>query len=166
MADQILVDMIRPGLRAIFCGTAAGARSAQLRQYYAGPGNKFWRVLHATGLTPGPTPLKPEDWSKLDQFGIGLTDLAKEHFGSDLSLPSHAFDKSRLVEIMTKNVPSALAFNGKKAAEVFFGEKRDYGLVDNLGSTRIWVLPSTSGAANGYWQEDYWHKFAQSLPPA
>ena len=37
-------------LKLVVCGTAAGDRSAQLGQYYAGPGNKFWRTLASLGL--------------------------------------------------------------------------------------------------------------------
>jgi TDG/mug DNA glycosylase family protein len=48
----LLDDLLRPGLRIVICGTAAGERSAKLGAYYAGPGNKFWRTLHKVGLTP------------------------------------------------------------------------------------------------------------------
>ena len=49
---SVLPDVLAPGLRAVFCGTAAGTKSAIAGAYYAGPGNKFWPTLHAIGLTP------------------------------------------------------------------------------------------------------------------
>lgn len=52
MADELLADLLRPGLASSFCGTAAGAASALRRAYYAGPGNGFWRTVHEVGLTP------------------------------------------------------------------------------------------------------------------
>jgi len=51
MAD-VLPDVLRPGLRLVICGSAASAVSAARGAYYAGPGNKFWRILAETGLTP------------------------------------------------------------------------------------------------------------------
>jgi double-stranded uracil-DNA glycosylase len=47
-----LPDQLRHGLHLIFVGTAAGQRSADLGHYYAHPGNRFWRTIHAVGLTP------------------------------------------------------------------------------------------------------------------
>jgi hypothetical protein len=41
----VLPDLLAPGLRLVVCGSAAGVRSAQLGQYYAGRGNKLWRTL-------------------------------------------------------------------------------------------------------------------------
>ena len=41
----VLPDVLEPGLTVVFCGTAVGATSAQVRAYYAGRGNRFWEVL-------------------------------------------------------------------------------------------------------------------------
>ena len=48
----MLEDLLAKDLALVVCGSAAGRRSAELKQYYAGPGNKFWRTLARTGLTP------------------------------------------------------------------------------------------------------------------
>jgi len=66
-------DVLREGLKLVVCGTAAVSRSAQLKHYYTGPGNKFWRTLSELGLTP--RQLAPREASLLLDFGIGLTDL-------------------------------------------------------------------------------------------
>ena len=55
-----LPDVVLPGLKVVFCGTAAGTRSAQVGAYYAGRGNKFWRTLFQVGLTP--RPLDPHEF--------------------------------------------------------------------------------------------------------
>ena len=49
---HVLPDLIKPGLRIVFCGTAAGNVSAARGAYYAHPQNRFWSALHAFGLTP------------------------------------------------------------------------------------------------------------------
>ena len=165
VAADILEDMLRPGLRLVFCGTAASTRSAEIGAYYAGPGNKFWRTIHAIGLTP--QLMAPQDWRLLDALGIGFTDLAKRHSGMDRDLPPGAFDTGRVRALIERHQPEILAFNGKTAARGFSGRARaEYGLQDDIiGQTAIWVLPSTSGAASGAWRIDPWQAMARALSP-
>jgi TDG/mug DNA glycosylase family protein len=42
-----LPNVLGPGLDVVFCGTAAGDRSAAFGCYYAGPGNKFYLAQRA-----------------------------------------------------------------------------------------------------------------------
>ena len=56
----------------VIYGTAAGERSAKFGAYYAGPGNKFWRVLYEVGLTPDRA-LRPSEFRELLSYGIGLS---------------------------------------------------------------------------------------------
>ena len=114
----MLEDVICPGLKLLVCGTAVGHKTAA-GNYYAGPGNRFWRTLQDCGLTP--TLIKPEDWGTLPGFGIGLTDLAKRHQGMDHKLPKSAYDQDRLNNLVLRNCPTILAFNGKRASESFTG---------------------------------------------
>ena len=78
---HVLPDVLAPGLRVVFCGTAAGAVAARVGAPYAGPGNRFWWVLHEIGLTP--RELRPQEFRELPRYGIGLTDVAKHASGSD-----------------------------------------------------------------------------------
>jgi TDG/mug DNA glycosylase family protein len=52
-----------------------GSASARRGHYYAGPGNEFWPLLYACGLTL--ELLTPEHEARVVEFGIGLTDLNK-----------------------------------------------------------------------------------------
>jgi TDG/mug DNA glycosylase family protein len=160
--DDMLPDLLRPGLKVVFCGTAPGAVSAARRAYYAGPGNRFWPTLFAVGLTP--RLLKPEEFVLLPQFGIGLTDIAKTSSGADADIPDQAFDRGRLMASVRSARPDYLAFNGKKAASVFFGQPSaaiSYGPAPSVADyPRVFVLPSTSGAAGGSWDPDPWHALA------
>ena len=70
---SVLPDLIEPGLTTMFCGSAASSASARVGAYYAGPGNRFWTVLHETGLTPHL--FVPAEFQELLSLGIGLTDL-------------------------------------------------------------------------------------------
>jgi double-stranded uracil-DNA glycosylase len=49
---DVLQDVLQNSLRVVLCGTAAGTASARANAYYAHKQNKFWNILHETGLTP------------------------------------------------------------------------------------------------------------------
>ncbi|MDQ3726180.1 MAG: mismatch-specific DNA-glycosylase, partial [Actinomycetota bacterium] len=89
MAD-VLPDVLVPGLKVVFCGNAAGKVSARKGAYYAGPGNLFWPTLHEVGLTP--IRLRPEEFRRMPEFGLGLTDACKARFGSDAEVGSAGHD--------------------------------------------------------------------------
>ena len=157
---MILPDLLAPGLDIVFCGTAVGAASARRRAYNAGPGNAFWPTLCRVGLTP--RQLRPEEYEQLLGFGIGLTDLAKEVSGNDDILSRCHFDGDRLRALIGEYRPRILAFTGKRAAQQFLGRPVDYGcLAEKVGDTRLFVLPSPSGAACRYWSAAPWLALAQ-----
>jgi len=67
-------DRLRPGLRLVFCGYNPSLRSGQSGHHYAHPGNRFWRVLYAAGLTD--RLFKPEeDDLVMERLGIGFTNI-------------------------------------------------------------------------------------------
>jgi TDG/mug DNA glycosylase family protein len=162
----LLDDLLRPGLRLVICGTAAGERSAKLGAYYAGAGNKFWRTLHEMSLTPDRV-LIPSECRELLSYGIGLTDLAKGVSGMDHTLMRHAFDPARFGLAIAQFAPCALAFNGKKAASVYLARPTKligYGRqAERIAQTALYVLPSTSGAASGAWSIELWRRLAADL---
>lgn len=156
----ILPDVLQPGLRLVFCGTAAGKRSAQEGAYYAHPGNLFWRALFQSGLTP--RLLAPPEFPLLPGFGIGLTDLAKRHIGNDDELPRDAFDVPGLIAKIEHHAPRVLAFTSKNAARAVLPVPFDYGPQSSrIGQTHIWVLPSPSGQARGHWTLQPWLSLAE-----
>ncbi len=159
---EVLPDILRPGLRVVFCGTAAGSASARARAYYAGPGNSFWATLHATGLTP--VQLAPAEYERLPEFGLGLTDVCKILHGSDEEVGTAEFDVSGLQARIAAAEPGNLAFNGKNAARAALERSVDYGLQEErLGGASLWVLPSTSGAARRFWDVGPWRELAQAF---
>ncbi|HUA82206.1 MAG TPA: mismatch-specific DNA-glycosylase [Dyella sp.] len=158
----ILPDVLQPGLRLVFCGTAAGKRSAQEGAYYAHPGNMFWRALFQAGLTP--RLLAPQEFPLLPVFGIGLTDLAKRHVGNDNQLPKDAFDVPGLLVKIQSCRPGTLAFTSKHGARAVLGAEVSHGLQHRaLGSTAVFVLPSPSGQARGHWDIAPWEALAAHI---
>lgn len=161
MADM-LPDVLVPGLRVVFCGTAAGSASARKKAYYAGPGNRFWATLAETGLTP--ELLEPAQFGRLPEFGIGLTDICKVLHGSDEEVGTVEFDVDGLRQRLAAVEPANLAFNGKNAARGALEQDVRYGLQEEqFGGAAVWVLPSTSGAAKRFWDVGPWWELAEAI---
>jgi len=161
----VLPDLLTPELDVVFCGTAPGTVSAALKQYYAHPQNKFWRVLYDVGLTP--SLLKPSQFADLLAFGIGLTDIAKQSFGMDNQLPRGSLGIEAVGALrarMEKFRPAHLAFTSLTGGRKFLGVRAEFGLQPTLfGPTAIWVLPSPSPAAHWNWDEAPWRALADRV---
>jgi len=156
----MLPDLLARNLTLVVCGTGAGARSAQLGQYYAGRGNRFWATLADVGLVP--ERLAPPDYERLLTFGIGLTDLVKQQAGADRDLEFSVADVLTLRMKIMSYQPRYVCFNGKRAAQTFFRHTTiEYGVQPaRLGRTVLFVAPSTSGAASGAWDLSVWQDLA------
>lgn len=160
-ATPKLPDVLAHNLRIVFCGTAASSESARVGAYYAGPGNAFWETLHQVGLTP--IRLESSQFQQVLKYNIGLTDLVKHNAGSDKVLNQADFDPHRLHKTMLIYQPQVLAFTSKRAGKEYLQQKTiTYGLqTQTIGKTQLFVLPSPSGAARGYWDIDWWKKLSQ-----
>jgi TDG/mug DNA glycosylase family protein len=160
----IVPDVLAPGLRLVFCGTAPSRASAAARAYYAKPGNRFWPALHSAGFTP--RRFHPSEYAGLLELGIGLTDLCKGYSGNDDELPRGALDAKALRARISKYGPGVVAFTSKNAAKAFLGRDVDYGWQpERVGATRLFVLPSPSGQATRFWDEGPWRDLAAALRP-
>ena len=73
-ATPVTSDLLRPGLKLVFCGYNPSLASGRSGHHYAHPGNRFWRVLFASGITC--RLYKPEEDERLLVLGIGFTNLA------------------------------------------------------------------------------------------
>jgi double-stranded uracil-DNA glycosylase len=153
-----LPDQFRPDLRLVFVGTAASARSAATGHYYAHPGNRFWRTLHAIRLTP--RLYQPHEFPALLDLGIGFTDLCKHGAGMDHVALKAGVDVEGFLAKMRRYRPRAIAFTSKKAASLFYGvptSRIAFGRQPpHEDFPDIFVLASPSGAASGAWTLQPW----------
>jgi TDG/mug DNA glycosylase family protein len=119
-------------------------------------------MLHRVGMTP--TVLQPAQFRTVMAYGVGLTDIVKKTFGADVGLRATDFDRDGLMLRIETYQPAIFAFNGKRAASVFFGGPVEYGYQrgSDIGRTRIYVAPSTSGAARRFWDEGFWRQVAEA----
>ena len=164
MKSHLVPDVLAPGLRLVFCGTAPSRASAAARAYYAKPGNRFWPALHSAGFTP--RRFHPAEYARLLELGIGLTDLCKGHCGNDDELPRGALDADALRAKIAQYRPGVVAFTSKNAAKAFLQRDVEYGWQpQGVGATRLFVLPSPSGQATRFWDEGPWRDLAAALGP-
>ncbi len=164
--SHVLPDVLEPGLRIVFCGTAAGTVSARRGAYYAHPQNRFWPTLHAVGLTP--RLMRPEDYPELPQWGLGLTDLAKHVSGMDRELPAGALGRDACAALEAKIAaaePDWLAFTSLAAGRRYLGPAAGFGEQgERIGRTRLWLLPSPSPTAAWNWamNKHWWQALADA----
>lgn len=163
-SDHILPDRLAPGLRLWFVGTAAGPMSAALGAYYAHPGNRFWRALHETGVTP--RLFAPHEFPLLLEMGVGLTDFCKTDWGVDARIAREAFDVDGFRRKVARLKPKALAFTSKTSASLWLGKSTgriSIGRQVTHDGPAVFVLPSPSGLATSYWSLAPWQDAAAFL---
>ena len=95
----------RPACASSSADRAGDRLGADAGAYYAGPGNRFWATLHEVGLTP--VLLRPAEFARLAEFGLGLTDISKTASGSDAEVGSRGVDRERLAAAIAGRRPRA-----------------------------------------------------------
>ena len=68
-----LRDCIRPGVRVLLVGINPGVTSSLTGHHFAGPSNRFWRLLYESGLVP--EPITYVDDRRLPAWGFGITNI-------------------------------------------------------------------------------------------
>lgn len=161
---MVLRDLLFKEMTLLICGTAAGKKSAETKLPYSLGGNSFYKTLSEVKLTD--KLLSPKSYKSLRKYGIGLTDLAKNVSGVDKSVNLKDYNVRTFKRKVIKYSPKIVCFNGKKAAEIYFGLKTDsihYGKQCHSEDNVIiyFVAPSTSGSARRYWDLNIWDDLAK-----
>jgi double-stranded uracil-DNA glycosylase len=152
-ADRLVPDVVRPGLRVLFCGINPGLYTAWAGHHFARPGNRFWPALHQSGFTP--RQLRPAEQDALLDLGLGVTNVVARATATaaELSAAELRAGGERLARDVGEWRPAYLAVLGVTAYRSAFGDRTaTLGLQDRaLGATRVWVLPNPSGL-NAHYQ--------------
>lgn len=142
-----LRDVVAPGLDILFVGINPGLRSAEIGHHFGGRTNPFWRLLHASGLTP--VALAPEEDGRLLEFGLGVTNLCARPTRAAAELTREELaEGARLLERkIARLAPTWVALVGLTIYKQLFpkgtpgpGEKPE-----TLAGARLYVLPNPSG---------------------
>ena len=140
-------DLVRPGLKILFCGINPGLYSGATGLHFARPGNRFWPALYAGGFTP--RLLAPWDNQELLESGYGITNLVRRTTATAAELGDDEFraGRVRLARKVRKYSPQWVAVLGLGAYRSAFG-KPDAKVgrqLERIGTADLWVLPSPSG---------------------
>lgn len=105
-------DLLEPGLKLVFCGYNPSLRSGHTGYHYAHPGNRFWRVLFAAGLTE--RLYAPEEDARLLGLGIGFTNLCPRptRRADELSREEIRAGAEALWATLERYRPRAVAYTG------------------------------------------------------
>jgi TDG/mug DNA glycosylase family protein len=141
-------------LDVLFVGINPGVRSALTGHHFAGYSNRFWKLLHDSGLVPEPLTYLDDD--RLPEWGYGITNLvARPTPGIDTLLPSEFVSgRTRLRAKIRRYRPRIVAFVG---VTVFRAMRPDWKGPVALGPQKeavadipIFVLPNPSGRNANY----------------
>ena len=144
-----LRDRIRPGVRVLFVGINPGIRSSQTGHHFAGPSNRFWLLLHESGLVPERLTFEHDD--RLPEFRFGITNIVPRPTpGIDTLTPAeYVAGRLKLRRKILKNKPKVVAMVGVTVFRAMFPERKDavtLGLQpERIGETAVFVLPNPSG---------------------
>jgi TDG/mug DNA glycosylase family protein len=147
-----LEDHIRPGARVLFVGINPGLRSAELGHHFAGPTNRFWKLLRDSRLVP--EPIGCEDDARLPEWGYGITNLiARPSAGiGELERREYEAGRRRLLAKVRSYRPRLVALVGVTLYRALFpsarreARKGAVGLrPEALGGAPLFVLPNPSG---------------------
>jgi double-stranded uracil-DNA glycosylase len=111
-ADLRLTDCIQPGVRLLLIGINPGVMSATTGHHFAGPTNRFWRLMYESGLVP--EPVTHADDIRLPQWGIGMTNLVPRPTpGIDTLRPEEYLEGWKILEKKIERYrPEIVAFVG------------------------------------------------------
>jgi TDG/mug DNA glycosylase family protein len=145
-----LRDRIAPGVRVLLVGINPGVKSAQTGHHFAGPSNRFWRLLFESGLVP--ERISHLDDVRLPEWGLGVTNL--------VARPSPGIDVLRRPEIVAfvgvtiyRALLKVLGAKGTTIIEPGFQHA-------TVHDARIFVLPNPSGRNANYSYDEMLAAFA------
>jgi TDG/mug DNA glycosylase family protein len=139
-------DLIRPGLRVLLVGINPGRRSGYAGFHFAYTGNRLWRALYESGLTP--RLLRFDETAELRDLGIGITNLVLRTTAGAVGLQRREYEEgvAILKDKVQRYQPKVVAILAKGGYEHGFGVKlREYGLQPEAFAGRpLWVFPNPS----------------------
>lgn len=139
-------DIIAPNLKVLFVGVNPGIYTAKTGHHFAHPSNRFWTTLYRAGFTP--RLLSPSENRKLLNYGLGITNVIERATRGERELTSEEFEEGGriLVQKIKKYKPVWVAFVGIGLYRNTFKKKSVVvGEAENIGDSKVWVLPQPSG---------------------
>lgn len=147
-----LPDHIQLDVEILFVGINPGLRSARVGHHFAGPSNRFWKLLYESQLVT--EPLTAQEDRRLLEWKLGLTNIIGRMSRSSDTLAAEEYRRG--VVSLTKKIrryrPRIVAFLGVTIYRMVFGVDQRLSPRIALGATDsviagvpVFVLPNPSG---------------------
>jgi len=160
-SKSVLRDRVRLPVRVLFVGINPGMRSAAIGHHFAGPSNRFWKLLYESRLVT--EPIGTEDDHRLPEWSLGITNLVRRATpGIDTLKPAEYVTGAMTLRRKVRRWrPDVVALVGVTLFRAVFavkpGVEIPLGLQPEsvtLEGARVFVLPNPSGRnANFSYQE-------------
>lgn len=165
---QTLPDYLQPGLKLVFVGFNPSLRSAETGHHFANPSNRFWKIIHQSGLTP--RLYRSAEDAALLELGYGLTNIVARpsRAAADISRVEYLAGARALAEKIACYRPERVCFVGKGVYQFYSGKSKVYwGFQERsrVAGVRDFVAPSSSGLVRMSGQEvvDIYRMLAEDL---
>jgi TDG/mug DNA glycosylase family protein len=145
---QPIPDYIGEHLKILFVGYNPSIRSAETGYHYANPSNRFWKILHRSGLTQ--RLYRPEENHELLDKGYGFTNIVARpsKTAAEISREEYAEGREILKRKLQRYRPRVVCYVGKGVYEQFSGRRNiQWGKQPESVVAGIidFVAPSSSG---------------------
>lgn len=141
---RMLPDLVRPGLRVLFCGFNPSLYAADTGVAFGRPGNRFWPAAIESGLLTRDR----DPWHAVRHDGVGWTDLVKRATVAASELTTDELRDGfarveRLCEWLQPGVVCLLGLGGWRA---IVDRKATAGFQERtMGGRPVYVMPNPSG---------------------
>lgn len=117
-------DLLRPGLRLVFCGYNPSLTSGASGHHYAHPVNRFWRLLAEAGITE--RRYAPQEDADLLARGIGFTNIVARptRRADELTKDEIRAGAAALREKFSELQPRIVAYCGVGVYQWYTGRKK------------------------------------------
>ncbi|WP_338541948.1 mismatch-specific DNA-glycosylase [Paenibacillus tundrae] len=144
----MIPDHLEPGLSILFIGFNPSITSGETGHHYAYKGNRFWRILERSGLTP--RLYQTEEDGELLKLGYGFTNIvARPTKGiEDITREEYAEGREILKQKLEQYRPDIACFVGKGVYTQYSKRtKVEWGFQDDpiVPEIHEFVAPSSSG---------------------
>ncbi|KQY91542.1 DNA glycosylase [Paenibacillus sp. Root52] len=144
----MIPDHLEPGLSILFIGFNPSITSGETGHHYAYKGNRFWRILERSGLTP--RLYQTEEDGELLKLGYGFTNIvARPTKGiEDITSEEYAEGREILKQKLEQYRPDIACFVGKGVYTQYSKRtKVEWGFQDDpiVPEIHEFVAPSSSG---------------------
>ncbi|MBS4189582.1 mismatch-specific DNA-glycosylase [Bacillus sp. FJAT-49705] len=141
-------DYIKEDLNLLFVGFNPSIRSSETGHHFANPNNRFWKILHESGLTPRKFD-STEDNQLLD-LGYGLTNIVPRptKAAEEITKEEYEVGRKELIRKISFYKPKVICFVGKGVYQEYSKKKSiPWGKQESsiISGTIDFVAPSSSG---------------------